>query len=97
LIIIGLLIMIIAPIVAQLVRLALSRQREYLADATGAQLTRYPEGLASALEKIGKIGSKVQRASDATAPLYFANPLSGFQLLSTHPKIEERVKRLREM
>jgi len=94
---VGLLIIVLAPFAAQLVRLALSRQREYLADATGAQLTRYPEGLASALEKIGKLGSKVQRASDATAPLYFASPISGLQLLSTHPPIEERVKRLRSM
>lgn len=96
-ILLGIVIIALAPLVAQLVRLALSRQREFLADATGAQLTRYPEGLASALEKIGKIGSRTARASDATAPLYFANPLSGFQLFSTHPKIEERVRRLREM
>ena len=94
---IGLLIIIIAPIVAQLVRLALSRQREYLADATGAQLTRYPEGLASALDKIKKAGSMVQKATDATASLYFANPLSAGQLLSTHPPIDERIKRLRAM
>jgi len=94
---IGLFIIIIAPLIAQLVRLALSRQREYLADATGAQLTRYPAGLASALEKIGKAGSYVRRASDATAPLYFANPLSGMQFLSTHPPIEERIRRLKAM
>ncbi len=94
---IGLLIIILAPFVAQLVRLALSRQREYLADATGAELTRYPEGLASALEKIKKIGSVVQHSTDSTASLYFANPLSAGQLISTHPPIEERIKRLREM
>ncbi|MCL6089034.1 MAG: M48 family metalloprotease [Candidatus Marsarchaeota archaeon] len=93
----GLLIVIVAPIAAHLVRLALSRQREYLADATGAQLTRYPAGLASALEKIKAKGSYVQRATDATASLYFANPLSPGQLLSTHPPIEERIKRLRAM
>jgi heat shock protein HtpX len=97
LMLVGLAIIIAAPIVAQLVRLALSRQREYLADASGAQLTRYPEGLASALEKIKKTGSMVQRASDATASLYFASPLSAGQLFSTHPPIEERIKKLREM
>ena len=95
--IIGLLIIIVAPIAAYLVRLALSRQREYLADATGAELTRYPEGLASALQKIKDKGSYVQHANDATASLYFANPLSPGQLLSTHPPIEERIKRLRAM
>jgi heat shock protein HtpX len=94
---VGLLIIIIAPIVAQLVRLALSRQREYLADATGAELTRYPEGLASALEKMKKAGTVVQRATDATASLYFASPLSMGGLVATHPPLEERIKRLREM
>ena len=94
---VSLLIVIAAPILAHLVRLALSRQREYLADATGVKLTRYPEGLASALEKIKKTGSAVQHASDTTAPLYFANPLSMGQLLATHPPIEERIRRLRSM
>jgi heat shock protein HtpX len=93
----GLLIMVLAPFIAQLVRLALSRQREYLADATGAQISRYPEGLASALEKIAKSGSMVQKASDATAPLYFANPMSYGGFFSTHPPIEERIRRLRGM
>lgn len=96
-VLIGLVIIIIAPIVAQLVRLALSRQREYLADASGAQLTRYPEGLASALEKIKKFGSVVQKASETTAPLYFANPITVGQLFSTHPPIDDRIKKLREM
>ncbi len=95
--IIGLLIIIIAPIAAHLVRLALSRQREYLADATGANLTRYPPGLASALEKIKKKGAKVQRASDATAPIYFASPVSLSGAFSTHPPIDERIKRLKAM
>ncbi len=97
LIIVGLAIMILAPIVAQLVRLALSRQREYLADASGAQLTRYPAGLASALEKIKGASSQVQRATDATASLYFANPLSVGQLFSTHPPIDKRIGILRSM
>ncbi|MEM4633699.1 MAG: M48 family metalloprotease [Candidatus Anstonellaceae archaeon] len=95
--IIGVLIIVLAPFVVHLVRLALSRQREYLADATAVQLTRYPEGLASALEKVKKVGSAVKNVSDATAPLYFANPLSVVQLFSTHPPIDERIKRLRSM
>lgn len=96
-ILLGLAIMVLAPIVAQLVRLALSRQREYLADASGAQLTRYPAGLASALEKIKGASSQVQRATDATASLYFANPLSVGQLFSTHPPIDKRIGILRSM
>ena len=94
---IGLLIIILAPIVSQLVRLALSRQREFLADASGAELTRFPEGLASALEKMKKSGTTVQRATDATASLYFANPLSMGGLFSTHPPLDDRIKRLKEM
>ena len=99
LMIIGLALIILSPIIAQLVRLALSRQREFLADATGAQITRYPPGLASALEKIGKAGGAVKGATDATASLYFANPLPGklMSLFSTHPAVEERVKRLKAM
>lgn len=94
---IGLLIIILAPIVAHLVRLALSRQREYLADASGVALTRYPPGLQSALAKIKRSGSIVQSASDATASLYFANPMSFSGLFSTHPPIDERIKRLGEL
>lgn len=96
-ILLGLAIMVLAPIVAHLVRLALSRQREYLADASGAQLTRYPAGLASALEKIKGASSQVQRATDATASLYFANPLAVGQLFSTHPPIDKRIGILRSM
>ncbi|MEM4348578.1 MAG: M48 family metalloprotease [Candidatus Anstonellaceae archaeon] len=96
LLIIALAIIVISPIFVMLIRFALSRQREYLADSTAVQLTRYPEGLASALEKIAKIGSKVSVANDATASLYFASPL-GASLFSTHPPIEERIKRLRQM
>ncbi|MFA6328349.1 MAG: M48 family metalloprotease [Candidatus Micrarchaeia archaeon] len=95
--IVGLIIIILAPIASQLVRLALSRQREYLADASGAELTRYPEGLASALGKMEKSGTMVRKATDATASLYFANPLSMGGLLSTHPPIKERIRRLKEM
>lgn len=99
LIIIALFFVILAPIFAQMVRFALSRQREYLADANGARLTRYPEGLASALEKINKAGIPTAAANDTTASLFFSNPFPqkiGF-LGSTHPKIEDRVKRLRSM
>ncbi|MDD5172189.1 MAG: M48 family metallopeptidase [Candidatus ainarchaeum sp.] len=99
LILIALLFVIIAPIFAQLVRFALSRQREYLADANGARLTRYPEGLASALEKIKTAGLPTAAANDTTASLFFSNPFPnkiGF-LGSTHPAIDDRIKRLRAM
>lgn len=91
---------LVAPIAAMLVQLAVSRQREYLADATGAMTTRYPEGLASALEKIGQYGSATRHQNSSTAHLFFANPLKGqalAKLFSTHPPVEERVKRLRNM
>jgi heat shock protein HtpX len=91
---------ILAPIVATLIQLAISRQREYLADATGALTTRYPEGLASALEKISQTGSTLRRQNSSTAHLFFANPLKKSSLaglFSTHPPIEERIARLRGM
>jgi heat shock protein HtpX len=91
---------IIAPIVATLVQLAVSRRREYLADSTGALTTRYPEGLARALEKIGAHGSAMRRQNTATAHLFFASPLKGkslAKLFSTHPPIEDRIARLRKM
>ncbi|MBP9667508.1 M48 family metalloprotease [Candidatus Saccharibacteria bacterium] len=91
---------IIAPFVASLVQLAVSRQREYLADATGAMTTRDPDGLADALEKIGQVGSGMQRQNSSTAHLFFANPLKGqsiARLFSTHPPVEERIARLRSM
>lgn len=100
LIVLGIVAAIIAPIVAVLIQLAISRQREYLADATGALTTRYPEALASALEKIGKRGSALKKQAPSTAHLFFANPLrSGgiANLFSTHPPIADRVARLREM
>ena len=91
---------IVAPLVATLIQLAVSRSREYLADATGALTTRYPEGLASALEKIAQTGSVLRKQNTATAHLFFTNPLQGHSLanlFSTHPPIEERIRRLRDM
>lgn len=98
--VLGLLFMILAPLFAKLVQLAVSRKREYLADATGASLTRYPEGLAKALEKIKLDAKPVKTATQTTASLFFANPLKGVSfsgLFATHPPIEERIKRLRGM
>lgn len=98
--ILGIVAAILAPLVASLIQMAISRQREYLADATGALSTRYPEGLASALEKIRDSSSVVQRQNTSTAHLFFANPLKGgslASLFSTHPPIEERIARLRKM
>ncbi|MDB5161089.1 MAG: Protease HtpX [Candidatus Saccharibacteria bacterium] len=91
---------IIAPIAASLLQLAISRRREFLADATGALTTRYPEGLASALEKIEQTGSATRRQNTSTAHMFFANPLSGSSLMSlfsTHPPVEARIRALREM
>src|SRR3989338_4953790 len=91
---------ILAPIAAMLIQLAISRRREYLADATGALTTRYPDGLASALEKIGKYGSALRKPNTATAHMFFANPLRGngiMNLFSTPPPVQARVKALREM
>jgi heat shock protein HtpX len=96
----GIIAAILAPIVASLIQLAVSRQREYLADATGALTTRYPEGLASALEKIQQTGSVAKRQNTATAHLFFVNPLKGHSLaglFSTHPPIDQRIARLRDM
>jgi heat shock protein HtpX len=94
--IVGLILAILAPIIAMMVRFAISRQREYLADATAVQLTRYPDGLKNALIKIQKNYQPVHSATETTAPMYFADPigkkLTG--LFSTHPPIEERIKRL---
>jgi heat shock protein HtpX len=99
---IALVAIILTPIAAQLIRLALSRQREYLADASGALLTRYPEGLARALEKIAADPDPLEEANKATAHLYIVNPLhdhSSFlnNLFSTHPPIEKRIALLRAM
>jgi heat shock protein HtpX len=91
---------ILAPIAAQLIHFAISRKREFLADATGALITRYPEGLARALEKIASYPYSMKVASNATAHLFIVNPFRGSKianLFSTHPPIEERIKALREM
>ena len=99
---VGIILMILAPIAAQLIYFAVSRKREYLADASSALYTRYPEGLASALEKLGSSNTQVQKANKATAPMYIINPLekrslSAESLTSTHPPIAERVRILRSM
>jgi heat shock protein HtpX len=100
--VVGLVLMILAPIMAQLIYYAISRKREYLADASSALYTRYPEGLASALEKIGGSTAKLKSANQATAPMYIINPLhkegmKAADLTSTHPPISERVRILRAM
>lgn len=97
--VLGVVAALLTPIVAMLIQAAISRQREYLADATGALTTRDPEALASALEKIGGIGSTMKRQNGSTAHLFFANPLKGGLLnaFSTHPPIEQRVARLRTL
>jgi len=102
LLLIGLVFVILSPIIAQMMKLALSRRREFLADATGAKLTRYPEGLASALEKLAADTEPLEVANKATAHLYIINPLTEHKgwtnkLFSTHPPMEERVARLRGM
>ncbi len=98
--VIGIIAAILTPMIATFIQLAISRQREYLADATGAETTRHPEGLASALEKIGAYGSTMKRQNASTAHLFFANPLKGKSLsalFSTHPPVEDRVARLRKL
>ena len=104
--IIGIVGIILAPIAAQLMQMAVSRRREYLADATGALLTRYPEGLASALEKISGANMPMKKASHATAHLFISDPFAGGKrslwqkvggLFHTHPPATERIARLRGM
>lgn len=102
LLIFGLILMILAPIAAQLIYFAISRKREYLADASSAVYTRYPEGLASALEKLGASTAQLQTANKALAPMYITNPFrqkgrAATDLSSTHPPISERVRILRSM
>ncbi|MDT8862057.1 zinc metalloprotease HtpX [Alkalihalobacillus sp. MEB130] len=97
--VIALLLLILAPIVATLIRLAISRNREFLADASAAELTRNPYALASALRKITGVHTPVEEASSTSAPLYFADPLKkkAASLFSTHPQPEERIRRLSNM
>ena len=99
-IILALVLAILAPIVALMVQMAVSRRREFLADATGALTTRYPDGLASALKKLETHSTSMKRQNSSTAHLFFANPLKGksfSKLFSTHPPIHERVERLENM
>lgn len=100
--ILGLGLLILSPLIANLIKLAISRKREYLADASGALLTRYPQGLANALEKISKYNQPMQKANNATAHLFIANPFFGQKkafsnLFSTHPPIADRITKLRKM
>jgi len=96
----GIVLAILSPFIALLIQLAISRKREFLADASGSLLTRYPDGLANALAKIAADNTPMKTASTATAHLYIANPFRGKRFLTlfmTHPPIEERIKALREM
>jgi len=98
--IVGLVLAILSPLFAKLIQLAVSRKREFLADASGVLLTRYPEGLARALEKISQQNQPLKRANKATAHLYISNPFSAVKvskLMSTHPPIEERIAILRKL
>jgi len=99
--IVGIILIILSPIIATLIKLAISRRREFLADASGALLTRYPEGLANALAKISSYNMPMKKTSTATAHLFIVNPLkektSFSNLFQTHPPIDERIKILREM
>ncbi len=100
---IGLAFIILSPIIATLIKLAISRNREFLADATGAMITRYPKGLANALRKLDQDREILEAANGATAHLYISNPLKGeiggfiSKVFNTHPPIEERINRLESM
>ena len=102
-VVIGIVLSILSPIVATLIQLAISRRREFLADSSGALLTRYPEGLASALQKISSYEQPLAHASNATAHLYISNPFGAgamkgmAKLFATHPPVEERIQALRNM
>jgi len=105
LIIIGIVLAILSPLIAELIKLAVSRKREFLADASGSLLTRYPEGLASALEKLQQDHTPMRQANHATAHLWLDDPYQGKEpkiswitkIFMTHPPIEERIKRLRAL
>ncbi len=102
LMIVGIVLILLSPVIAAIIRFAISRNREYLADSTGALFTRYPAGLANALEKIQN-HSAVRTANNATAHLFISNPLGKKNkamfkgMFNTHPPVEERIKRLKEM
>ena len=98
--ILGILLLILSPIIATLIKLAISRNREFLADSSAALITRYPDGLANALRKLAADHEILEAANGATAHMYISNPLKTgnlANLFSTHPPIEERIKRLEEM
>jgi heat shock protein HtpX len=102
LIVVGLVLALLSPLIATIIQLAISRKREFLADASGAMLTRYPAGLASALRKISADTEPLEAANKATAHLYIVNPLKDIKgavnkLFSTHPPIEERIAALEKM
>ena len=99
LIIVGVILAIFAPIVVRLVQFAVSRKREFLADASGVSVTRYPEGLASALEKIGGLNKGKMKVSEAVSHLFFVDPKKSSldSVFATHPPIKERIRRLRAM
>lgn len=104
LLLVGVVLALVSPIIASLIKLAASRNREYLADASSAKLTRYPEGLARALEKLGRDKEVLEAATNATAHLYITNPFKGKNFgawfanaFNTHPPLEDRIKRLRAM
>ena len=99
-VIIGLVLSLLAPFSAMLIQLAISRKREFLADSSGALLTRYPEGLASALEKISADPRPLKTASRATAHMFISSPFKGkkfMKLMATHPPVDVRIKTLRNM
>ncbi len=102
LMIVGIVLAILSPFIAELIKLAISRKREYLADASAALLTRYPDGLANALEKIATENIPMRKASTATAHLFISSPFNGGRkkfasFFSTHPPVEDRIKKLRTM
>jgi len=102
-VLIGIVLILVSPLIAQAIKMAISRRREYLADASGALLTRYPAGLASALEKISAYGEPMKRANNGMAHLFIANPFGSrsakgiAHLFDTHPPVEERIAKLRKM
>jgi len=101
-VVLALVLAILAPIFAKIIQLAMSRRREYLADASAVELTRYPQGLASALQRIASDQEVLEAANRATQHMYIVNPIKSFEqraaaMLSTHPPIRERIRRLQQM